>query len=74
MDELARMLAFIAPDRFGLLQGAELVQAEPMQNPADGRWRHAGLGGDLLASPALTAQLFDLLDNRLRSWTMRPVR
>ena len=28
MDELARMLAFITPDRFGRLQGTELVQSQ----------------------------------------------
>ena len=74
MDELARMLAFIAPDRFGRLQGTELVQAEPTQNTADGGWRDTGLGGDLLARPALAAQPFDLLNNPLRSWPMQPVR
>ena len=29
MDELARMLAFITPYRFGRLQGTELVQSQP---------------------------------------------
>jgi hypothetical protein len=28
MDELARMLTFIMPDRFGRLQGTELVQSQ----------------------------------------------
>src|SRR5208283_3246838 len=65
MDELARMLAFIAPDRFGRLQGTELVQAEPTQNTADGGGRDTGLGGDLLASPPLAAQPLDLLDHGL---------
>src|SRR5262245_9917780 len=74
VDELARVLALVAPDRFGWLQGTQLVQAQPTQNPADGRWRYAGLGGDLLACPALTAQLFDVVDNRLRSWPTQPAR
>ena len=38
VDEFARVLALVAPDRFGWLQGAELVQAERTQNPANGRW------------------------------------
>jgi hypothetical protein len=35
------MLAFIAPDRFGGLQGTELVQAEPT-HPIDVHRRTAG--------------------------------
>ena len=31
VDEFARVLALVAPDRFSWLQGAELVQAEPTQ-------------------------------------------
>jgi hypothetical protein len=38
MDELAGLLAFIAIDRFGRLQGTELVQSKPTQNAADGGW------------------------------------
>ena len=61
MDKLAWVLAFITPDRFSRLQGTELVQSQATQNPADGGWRDAGLGGDLLAGPALPAQPLDLL-------------
>ena len=46
MDELARTLAFIAPDGFGRLEGTELVQSEPSQNTADG-----GLSGILCVRP-----------------------
>ena len=74
VDELARVLALVAPDRFGRLQGTELVQAEPTKDAADGRWRYAGLGGDLLAGPALAAQPFDLLDNSGRRWPTQTVR
>ena len=35
MDELARMLTFITPDRFGWLQGTELVQSQTAENTAD---------------------------------------
>jgi hypothetical protein len=38
MDELARFLAFITPDRFGRLQGTKLVQPQPPQNTADCSW------------------------------------
>src|SRR5262249_9734894 len=75
MDELAWVLAFIAMDRFGRLQGIELVQAELAQNAADGGGRDSGLGGDLLAGPTLAAQPLDLLDHCLRRWfaqSMRP--
>ena len=63
MDEFARMLALIAPDRFGRLQRAQLVQSLPPQDPADSGWRDPGLGGDLLARPALPAPPLDLFDN-----------
>ena len=74
MDEFAGILPLVAPNRFGRLQGTELIQAQPTQHAADRRWRYAGLGGDLLARPALAAQPFDLLNNPLRSWPMQPVR
>jgi hypothetical protein len=35
VDELARILAFIASDRFGGLQGIELIRAQPTQNATD---------------------------------------
>jgi hypothetical protein len=38
VDEFARVVALVAPDQFRRFQGTELVQAEPTQNPADGRW------------------------------------
>src|SRR5262245_42117314 len=66
VDELTWGLTFIAPNRFRRLQGTQLIQAEPTQNTADGGWRDAALGGDLLARPSLAPQPFDLLDNRPR--------
>ena len=36
MDEFARCLAFVTPDRFGRLQRTELVQPQPAQNTAHG--------------------------------------
>jgi hypothetical protein len=43
VDELTRVFALIAPDRFSRLQGTQLIQADPTQNTADGGWRDAGL-------------------------------
>src|SRR6476619_2930026 len=53
VDQLTWGLALITPNRFRGLQGTQLIQAEPTQNTADGGWRDATLGGDLLARPAL---------------------
>jgi len=44
VDELTRVLALIAPDRFGRFQGTQLIQPQSAQNPADGGRRDAGLG------------------------------
>ena len=74
VDELTWGLTFIAPNRFRRLQGTQLIQAEPTQNTADGGWRDAALGGDLLARPALAPQPFDLLDNRPRRRSAQPTR
>ena len=38
VDELTRLLAFIAPDWFSRLQGAQLIQPQPTQNAANGCW------------------------------------
>ena len=38
VDELTRLLAFIAPDRFSRLQGAQLIQPQPTLNAANGCW------------------------------------
>ena len=66
VDELTWGLALIAPNRFRGLQGTQLIQAEPTQNTADGGWRDAGLGGDLLARPALAPQPFDISSTTVR--------
>ena len=63
VDQLAGMLALVAAHRLGRLQGGEAVEAEALEDAADGRRRDAEFGGDLLAGEALTAQGFDPLDN-----------
>ena len=68
VDDLARRGSFIAADRFGRLQRREPVEAEPLENTADGRRRNADLGGDLLAGMTLPAQSLDRrTDGRRRS-------
>jgi|SRR5208282_1483233 len=74
MDEFARMLALIAPNRLGRLQRAQLVQSQPPQDTADGGGRDPSLGGDLLASPPLAAQLLDLFDNHMECRLPQPMR
>src|SRR5262245_44610811 len=74
VNKLTWRLTCIAPNRCRRLQGTQLIQAEPTQNTADGGWRDAALGGDLLARPALAPQPFDLLDNRPRRRSAQPTR
>src|ERR1700726_5266312 len=68
------MLSLVAAHRRGRLEGAEAVQAQPLQAPADGCWRDAGLLGNRLAGQALEPQLADPGDDGLRSWAMEPLR
>src|SRR5215475_9259212 len=65
MDDLTGMLALIAADRLGRLQGSEPVQPEPAQDAADGCWRYANLHSDLPADVALPSQS---LDGGTRGW------
>ena len=37
VDELTRVFALIAPDRFSGFQGIQLIQTEPPQNTTDSR-------------------------------------
>ena len=55
VDELTRVFALIAPNRFSGFQGIQLIQAEPPQNTTDSGWRDADLRSDLLSRPALAA-------------------
>jgi hypothetical protein len=67
MDEIAWVLALIAPDRFGRLQGAELVELSPFEDAADGCWRDANFGRDLLlGAPRLQAASSVNLMNPIR--------
>src|SRR5512142_1845490 len=59
VDQLAGMFALIAPHRLDRFQVAQSVQSQPPQDTADGRWRDADLGCDLLACVALPAQRLD---------------
>src|ERR1700732_5114486 len=68
------MRSLVAPHRRGRLEGAEAVQAQPLQDPADGCRRDAGLLGNRLAGQALEAPLADPGEDGLRSWAMEPLR
>src|SRR6266852_6612791 len=75
VDHLARPIPFVATGRRGRLQGTQLVEPQLLENTAHGGGRDAGLGGDLLAGPALAAQAFNTVDDGLRCrliQTMRP--
>ena len=73
MDEFAWVFPLIAADGFGL-QCAELVEAQPVQNSTDGRSRDADFKSDLLAGPAMPAQLRDHLDTCLRRGLAKHMR
>jgi hypothetical protein len=74
VDQLAGVLALVAPDRLGRLEGLELVEREPAQDAADGGRRYAGLCGDLPAGPALAPKPCDLLDHGRRCRAIQPPR
>ena len=59
VDDLAGRGAFIATDRLGRLERRQAVEAQPLEDAADGGRRNADLGGDLLAGMALPAQSLD---------------
>jgi hypothetical protein len=74
VDQFARLLPLVAPDRLGGLERRDAIEPEALQNAADGRRRDAELGGDLLAGPTLAAQDLDLLDNRCQGRLPQPMR
>src|SRR5579863_5290848 len=74
VDQLARVLAFIAADGFARFQRAQAVQPEAAQDARDGGFRDAGLARDLGAGPALPPQCFDARDSRGRGGTAQPMR
>src|ERR1700674_4181460 len=62
------MRSLVAPHRRGRLEGAEAVQAQPLQDPADGCRRDAGLPGNRLAGQALEPQRADPGDDGFARW------
>ena len=59
VDDLAGRCALVAADRLGRLERRKPVEAQALQDAADGGGRNADLGGDLLAGVALPAQSLD---------------
>src|ERR1700716_2165249 len=56
----------LAAGRLSGLEGAQLVEAQALEDPAHRGRRDADLGGDLLARHTLAAQGLDAFDHRLR--------
>src|SRR5215207_7667673 len=63
VDELARVLAFVAPHRLGRLEVPEAAQAGALEDAADRSGRDPGGLGDVLAREAPAAQRDHLIDD-----------
>src|SRR4051794_41029987 len=63
VDELAGVLAFVAPHRLGRLEVPEAAQAGALEDAADRSRRDPGGLGDVLAREALAAQRDHLIDD-----------
>src|SRR5215204_1880026 len=63
VDELAGVLAFVAPHRLGRLEVPEAAQAGALEDAADGGGETPGGLGDVLAWEALAAQRDHLIDD-----------
>ena len=74
VDELAGPIALVTPWRLGRLERAQPVEAEPLEDTADGGRRDTDLGGDGLAGQALTAKGFDAIDDSLRRRAVQSMR
>src|SRR5579863_3820126 len=59
VDDLAWGVALITANRLGRLERGQAVEAEALEDTADGGGRHADFGGDLLAGVAAPAQSLD---------------
>src|SRR3981081_272895 len=67
------MFTLVTAHRLGRLQRCQPIEPQAPQNAADGRWRDAQFGGDLLASVALVPETLDRGDDRLRRRPMQPM-
>ena len=74
VDQLAGLLALVTAHRLRRFQRCQPIEPQAPQNAADGRWRDAQFGGDLLAGVALAAQPLDLLDDRLGRGPVQAMR
>src|SRR5690606_17964362 len=74
VDEVTGMLAFIAPHGLCRLQRTEAIEPEALEHTADGSWRDAHLGSNLLAGHAPAAQRLDLLHGHTGRRPTEPVR
>src|SRR4030088_857142 len=67
------MFTLVTAHRLGRLQRCQPIEPQAPQNAADGRWRDAQFGGDLLASVALAPETLDRGGDRLRRRPMQPM-
>jgi len=65
VDELAGLIALVAARWFGRLEGAQPIEAQALEHPADSGGRDTGFDGDRLAGQALAAQSLDAIDRGL---------
>src|SRR5258705_11220525 len=73
VDQLAGPLTLIAAHRFGGLQGAQSIEAQPLEDAAHRGGRDTDVGGDRLAGQALAAQAFNTVAPRLRRRAIQPL-
>src|ERR1700712_4027145 len=74
VDQVTRPLALVAAHRLGPVQGRDAVEAETLQDAADGSGRDAQIPGDLPTGEALSAQGLDGHHRGGRGGTMQGVR
>jgi len=65
VDELAGLIALVTARWFGRLEGAQPIEAQALEHPADGGGGDTGFGGDRLAGQALPTQRLDAIDRGL---------
>jgi hypothetical protein len=65
VDELTEPVTLIAPRWLSRFQHAQSIEAQALEDTADGGSRDASFGGDRLAGHALAAQRLNLVDRGL---------
>ena len=74
VDHLARLVTLVAAHRHGWIKGIDPIQAQPLEDAADGGRRDRQFGSNLLAGAARPSQRFNLLNDGLRRGFAQPMR